>query len=201
MLHQEPNGSLEMSYGFQGERVGTPRIPSVPPSPCKSIPKLVNGSSSPSKKIATGIPSHLPGPKLPTSSGISVNRFGAPASNLQPPSSGKSFLDKFKPATKPTSVPPPRVESSIPTLGYEDLQRGLGKRTSSSSGFSSARSISSKSSASLCSDTNFMSASSMKRIQVLTRLTSSSLPLWRKWVQEKGRRVGALRAFSEQVFP
>lgn len=170
MLHQDSNAGHEVSYGFQSDRGGTPRIPSVPPSPCKTIPKMVNGvGGSPTKKLTTGIPSCLPGPRV-MSSGIGMNRFGGPsthvASNPPPPSTHLSFMDKFKPTCKSSSIPSPRVETNIPSMGYDDLPRGLGKRTSSSSGFSSARSISSKSSASLSSDTNFISPSSMKRIQV-----------------------------------
>ncbi len=168
MLH---NPGHEVGYGFQPDRGGTPRIPSVPPSPCKTIPKVGNGTGgSPTKKFNSGIPSSLPGPKV-VSSGVGLNRFGGPSSqgisNLQPTTTNTSFLDKFKPSSKSTSIPAPKVGSNPPSLGYDDVPRGLGKRTSSSSGFSSARSISSKSSAtSLSSDTNFISASSMKRIQV-----------------------------------
>ena len=45
------------------------------------------------------------------------------------------------------------------------LQVGLGKRTSSSSGFSSARSDRSESSVSVSSDTNFPSPAALRRIQ------------------------------------
>lgn len=171
MIHQDSNVVHEVSYGFQPERGATPRIPSVPPSPCKSIPKLANGpGGSPLKTMTSGIPSCLPGPKV-VSTGPRMNQFGGPsspaASNLQPPSTNRSFLDKLKPSTKSTSSPTPQTESGIPSIGYDDLSRGLGKRASSSSGFSSGRSISSKSSASISSDTNFISTSSMKRIQVL----------------------------------
>lgn len=150
----------QQHHGMQ-ERGGTPRIPSVPPSPCRSIPVAsnnINNNLSPSRKTASG----LPGPRVPTS-GLS-SRFGDPTNGSQASQSGsKSFLDKFKPRTSTT---PTQETSQVPTLSFDGMARGLGKRTSSSSGFSSARSISSKSSAaSVCSDTNFQSPSAMRRIQ------------------------------------
>ena len=143
------------------ERGGTPRIPSVPPSPCRSIPMASNNNitSSPIRKLSSG----LPGPK------VSASRFGAPPQNNNPAQNNRSFLDKFKPV-RTTQSGIAESPSHLPTMtsqpAYDDLPRGLGKRTSSSSGFSSARSISSKSSgASLSSDTNFHSPSAMRRIQ------------------------------------
>ena len=63
----------------------------------------------------------------------------------------QSMLDRFKIGRTNTS--------NLPT------KPGLGKRTSSSSGFSSARSDRSESSISLSSDTNFPSPSALRRIQ------------------------------------
>ena len=55
---------------------------------------------------------------------------------------------------------------------------GLGKRTSSSSGFSSARSTqSSESSLSLSSDTNFPSPSALRRIQVARVTMVTNIPI------------------------
>ena len=140
-------------YGMQ-ERGGTPRIPSVPPSPCRSIPTASgfnnNMNSSPARKLATneglrGLTSGLPGPKVSTAG----SRYGAPSlncqqNNNQTSSGNRSFLDKFKPTLRTTQSG--IAESShLPTLvaqppTYDDMPRGLGKRTSRSSGFSSARS-------------------------------------------------------------
>ena len=55
--------------------------------------------------------------------------------------------------------------SAIPGSAGGAIKPGLGKRTSSSSGFSSARSDRSESSVSLSSDTNFPSPSALRRIQ------------------------------------
>ena len=50
----------------------------------------------------------------------------------------------------------------------------MGKRTSSSSGFSSARSVGSESSVSISSDTNFPSPSALRRINEHSTFNSSS---------------------------
>lgn len=64
----------------------------------------------------------------------------------------------------PAKIPQPK-RSFLPTnSGMRDVKKGLGKRTSSSSGFSSARSIGSESSVSVSSDTNFPSPSALRRI-------------------------------------
>ena len=117
----------------------TPKIPSVPPSPARG---------------ASGVSSGIPSP--------------ARSSGLQPPKAGtksflpgpqqRSMLDKLK-GSRGTHAPPP------PPL--REIKRGLGKRTSSSSGFSSARSVGSESSVSLSSDTNFPSPSALRRINEL----------------------------------
>ena len=69
-----------------------------------------------------------------------------PERGLAPPK--QSMLQKFR--------------SNLPS---SPRQVGLGKRTSSSSGFSSARSDRSESSLSVSSDTNFPSPSALRRIQ------------------------------------
>lgn len=109
-------------------RSGTPKIPSVPPSPARG-----GGSSS-------SIPSPMKTVKksfLPTSS------------------PNKSMLEKLR------STTPSQLAQPAP---LREVRKGLGKRTSSSSGFSSARSIGSESSVSLSSDTNFPSPSALRRI-------------------------------------
>ena len=80
---------------------------------------------------------------------------------LPAPSSqnSKSVLEKLRPQHQQGQQhqllqPPP----------LREVRKGLGKRTSSSSGFSSARSIGSESSVSLSSDTNFPSPSALRRI-------------------------------------
>ena len=72
-----------------------------------------------------------------------------------------SMLDRFRPG-KVSSIP------------QSPVKRGLGKRTSSSSGFSSARSDRSESSLSLSSDTNFPSPSALRRIQEATGTSGSA---------------------------
>ena len=57
---------------------------------------------------------------------------------------------------------------------YQYRETGLGKRTSSSSGFSSARSVGSESSVSLSSDTNFPSPSALRRINENSTFSNSS---------------------------
>ena len=113
----------------------TPKIPSVPPSPARG-----SGSGIPSPARTSGLQPPKAGSKLPGPS-------------------QRSMLEKLKGAGAGRNIqyaPPP------PPL--REVKRGLGKRTSSSSGFSSARSIGSESSVSLSSDTNFPSPSALRRI-------------------------------------
>ena len=70
-------------------------------------------------------------------------------SRIPAPPGQRSMLEKLR-----SGAPAP----------LRDVKKGLGKRTSSSSGFSSARSIGSESSISLSSDTNFPSPSALRRI-------------------------------------
>ena len=113
----------------------TPKIPSVPPSPARG-----SGSGIPSPARTSGLQPPKAGSKLPGPS-------------------QRSMLEKLKSGGAGRNIqyaPPP------PPL--REVKRGLGKRTSSSSGFSSARSIGSESSVSLSSDTNFPSPSALRRI-------------------------------------
>ena len=151
-----------------GARSSTPRIPSVPPSPAR-------GGSG-----ATSIP-------MPSSasSGIKKSFLPAPkAGHHSSPGGGQSMLKRL--ASGMTSggtgvAPPP------PPL--REVKRGLGKRTSSSSGFSSARSIGSESSVSLSSDTNFPSPSAMRRINENPSHPTSGggggIPTPRSWLVKK----------------
>ena len=84
----------------------------------------------------------MAGKKLLSSQGSEINNGGGI------PAPKQTMLQKFK--------------SNLPS---SPRQVGLGKRTSSSSGFSSARSDRSESSASVASDTNFPSPAALRRIQ------------------------------------
>lgn len=108
------------------ERSGTPKIPSVPPSPARSSSSAIPSPMKTTKKSF-----------LPMSS------------------QNKSMLEKLR------STTPSQLQQPAP---LREVRKGLGKRTSSSSGFSSARSIGSESSVSLSSDTNFPSPSALRRI-------------------------------------
>lgn len=102
-----------------------------------STPKIPSVPASPARG-ASAIPSPIH--RSTTKPGLS--RIPAPPGQ-------RSMLDKLR-----SGAPAP----------LRDVKKGLGKRTSSSSGFSSARSIGSESSISLSSDTNFPSPSALRRI-------------------------------------
>ena len=123
----------------RAQGTSTPKIPSVPSSPARGF-----GAGS-------GIPSPA------RSSGLQAPKAGS--KSFLPGPQQRSMLDKLKGRSglqNSGGAPPP------PPL--REVKRGLGKRTSSSSGFSSARSIGSESSVSLSSDTNFPSPSALRRI-------------------------------------
>ena len=164
-------------------RSGTPRIPSVPSSPAKSLAGGGSNIPSPAKKTGSSLV-----PKM--GKNLSQSKLASPSAG-----SGKvSMLERFR-MTKPNQgnsnqthstngnlsnngstsslIQQPHHRSGLMGPGnglrYQHQQpivKGLGKRTSSSSGFSSARSVGSESSvASLCSsDTNFPSPSALRRI-------------------------------------
>ena len=88
-------------------------------------------------------PPSLAGKKVLSSAGSDINNGGGGI-----PAPKQTMLQKFK--------------SNLPS---SPRQVGLGKRTSSSSGFSSARSDRSESSVSAASDTNFPSPAALRRIQ------------------------------------
>ena len=129
----------------------TPKIPSVPPSPARGS----GVGAAASAASGSGIPSPA------RTSGLQPPKAGS-KSLLPGPNHQRSMLDKLKGGGgRNIHAPPP------PPL--REIKRGLGKRTSSSSGFSSARSIGSESSVSLSSDTNFPSPSALRRITEITQ--------------------------------
>ncbi|XP_040570046.1 uncharacterized protein sick [Lepeophtheirus salmonis] len=110
-----------------------------------TTPQQQHGSSipSPTKKATSG---RLTAPTTPTK---------VPCmSHLKPPKVVKSF-EKNQQASQ---IRAPKI------LGLGPEQKGIGKRTSSSSGFSSPRSVSSSGSSNMSSDTNFPSPSALRRI-------------------------------------
>jgi hypothetical protein len=113
-----------------------------PRSQGTSTPKIPSVPPSPARTATSAIPSP-----------IKVGQ--SKAKSFLPAPQQKSMLEKLKGRSNGGVAPPPPMR---------DVQRGLGKRTSSSSGFSSARSIGSESSISLSSDTNFPSPSALRRI-------------------------------------
>ena len=175
-------------------RCGTPKIPSVPPSPART-------SSIPSPKkpnLKTSSQTHLP---QQPSSRIAMPTRQHSASQLRPPSSNSTFCPSpaVSAKTSRSAIPSPASSTSsltsaasagpgrtsmlqrfglkkagatstsqLPTSSrYGEREKGLGKRTSSSSGFSSAASANSNSSAASSnnsSDTNFPSPSALRRI-------------------------------------
>ena len=76
----------------------------------------------------------------------------------------KSVLEKLRPQHPHHQGPHASGGQLLQPPPLREVRKGLGKRTSSSSGFSSARSIGSESSVSLSSDTNFPSPSALRRI-------------------------------------
>ena len=131
---------------------GTPRIPSVPPSPCKSAIPSPNSSKQQLQAAAS------PGAK---------KVVGSPARSMLPaPKAGSSTGSKIPNGRVMSS--PQKFQQYMPQQGRGQVggpqQRGLGKRTSSSSGFSSGRSSVSCESSISSSDTNFPSASALRRI-------------------------------------
>ena len=95
-------------------------------------------------------PAPVSGKKLLQSQGVQSDQGNGSngLANGVKPGPKQSMLQKFK--------------SNLPS---SPRQVGLGKRTSSSSGFSSARSDRSESSVSVSSDTNFPSPAALRRIQ------------------------------------
>jgi len=88
--------------------------------------------------------------------------------------------------------------SSSITMHSAPSKPGLGKRTSSSSGFSSARSDRSESSISLSSDTNFPSPSALRRIQENQQSIQAggSQPAAEQQAAVAARRLGIRNKFS-----
>merc|ERR1711953_1119813 len=109
-----------------------------------STPKIPSVPASPSRG-ASAIPSP-------------VHRNKPGLSRIPAPPGQRSMLDKLR-----SGAPAP----------LRDVKKGLGKRSSSSSGFSSARSIGSESSISLSSDTNFPSPSALRRINETSQVGNS----------------------------
>ena len=164
---QQIQAQMQQQQASPLRNCSTPRIPSVPPSPCKSaIP-------SPARKLvppASPSRSMLPAPKAgktAAAAGVAKNCKAMPptAPNIQARGQYQQYF--------PQKAPP---------------QRGLGKRTSSSSGFSSGRSVSSvsESSVSLSSDTNFPSPSALKRIN--ENVVGSQTSLHSKIQQQSSQR-------------
>ena len=91
-----------------------------------------------------------PGSSSSSSSPQKQNGGGSSANQIQPPQQQMTLL--------------PMPSGGPGQVRYQYREAGLGKRTSSSSGFSSARSVGSESSVSLSSDTNFPSPSALRRI-------------------------------------
>ena len=109
-----------------------------------STPKIPSVPASPARG-ASAIPSP-------------IHRNKPGLSRIPAPPGQRSMLDKLR-----SGAPAP----------LRDVKKGLGKRTSSSSGFSSARSIGSESSISLSSDTNFPSPSALRRINETSQAGNS----------------------------
>jgi hypothetical protein len=194
MQLQQLKAAAASSIGSGGR--ATPKIPSVPPSPAKSAipsPKKaltssnVNGNagSPSSSKLRSGL-------KPPSSSAAGAAAANSPKKNVTNVQSLQhqktSMLDKFK-MMRPSNgqqqqqqrqqmqqQQQQQQQTGLPMssgIMYQYREKGLGKRTSSSSGFSSARSIGSESSVSLCSDTNFPSPSALRRINEHSTFNSS----------------------------
>ena len=105
-------------------------------------------------------------PSVPSSPARHLNSSAIPSPN-KGSSIKKSFLPGPNSSNNRRIGPPPNNTGGLLYHGptpMRDVRKGLGKRTSSSSGFSSARSIGSESSISLSSDTNFPSPSALRRI-------------------------------------
>ncbi|TRY75006.1 hypothetical protein TCAL_09848 [Tigriopus californicus] len=107
--------------------------------------------------------------------------------NPSTPTKG-SMLERFKlgggmPKTNSPHTMLPKPASNGPgpqpsiRYQYSPRETGLGKRTSSSSGFSSARSVGSESSVSLSSDTNFPSPSALRRINENSTFSPAQTPV------------------------
>ena len=159
---------------------GQPGRSSVPSSPAKysNIPVPGVGLSpkrcpGPPSSKAVGEQGSLRGPLVfgKASTTIGKNEEQQPMGGLRPPggrttaaptsqeqqnTGRQSMLERLRIV---------KTASSSGIMQSSPSKPGLGKRTSSSSGFSSARSDRSESSISLSSDTNFPSPSALRRIQ------------------------------------
>lgn len=178
-MMQRGQGVEPRGQGLE-QRCLTPRIPSVPNSPAKGGSSAIPMPNSASKIGKLGprqnSASALRPPQVKTGLAQSKSNLAQSKSNL-PQTPKTSMLEKLKfkksnpQQQQPVSQQPVSQQpvSQLPTPGnqmkYNQYrEKGLGKRTSSSSGFSSARSVGSESSVSLSSDTNFPSPSALRRI-------------------------------------
>lgn len=185
---QLQRGQLEAS------RSSTPRIPSVPSSPAKCSGSVkANGNNSPNKSLIArmgGRQVSASALRPPTKSSPIKQKQGDQSKSGIPSKSG-SMLERFKlkragTSAGPTFTQPTQGETQIPQgppgvrCQYQQSPpaHGLGKRTSSSSGFSSARSVNSESSSamSVCSDSNFPSPSALRRINENSTFKASPSP-------------------------
>lgn len=169
---------------ISGERPAT----SIPSSPAKysSIPVPGSQNNSP-KKINSanknqgeekrfGIKTFRPSPYATGNGASELSETGVKNMDcgMSKPAAGKKFMQsQGVQSTLPKSDSSSGKQSMLQrfkmgkpsTTTSSPIKPGLGKRTSSSSGFSSARSDRSESSISLSSDTNFPSPSALRRIQ------------------------------------
>ena len=167
---------VNLNSPHHAARTTTPRIPSVPPSPSKGNTSTPNSCiPSPSRRLySNGAPSNipttpnrsmLPAPKVGRSSGANPSLSRLPPTGGNPSNLGSSGMKSNM------QFQQYHPNSGIQVGSRQTQQiRGLGKRTSSSSGFSSGRSVSSgvscesSSVSTLSSDTNFPSPSALRRI-------------------------------------
>jgi len=161
---------------------------SIPSSPAKyssipvpgsqnNSPKKVNNSAgkNPGEEKRSGIKSFRPSTHAAGNGAAEHSETGVKNQDcgVNKPTAGKKFMQsQGVQSSLPKSDSNSGKQSMLqrfkmgkPNISASPSKPGLGKRTSSSSGFSSARSDRSESSISLSSDTNFPSPSALRRIQ------------------------------------
>ena len=190
MMQLQQLKAAAASGGIAGARSATPKIPSVPPSPARQ-PGPQSAIPSPKKAMtsspaASSKPARQSGLKAPSAAAA----VASPKKNVtgipSPPQQKTSMLDKLKLMRSSNGQPKQGAAGQTqqqqqlagPSSGikYQYREKGLGKRTSSSSGFSSARSVGSESSVSVSSDTNFPSPSALRRINENSTFNSTPSP-------------------------
>ncbi len=186
---------------------------SVPSSPAKysNIPIPGHGSS-PKRGLATaaskggggepaGAQRGLLNFNKAAAQGVSqeeamVGRMRPSAGNAGPPTGNQAAPEQN--ASRQSMLERLRIVKTSSSVGLQSspAKPGLGKRTSSSSGFSSARSDRSESSISLSSDTNFPSPSALRRIQENQQSVQAGGGGVQPTDQPATRRLGIRNKFS-----